>query len=159
MSFVNVFSESKHVFFSVAADTQETYEAGDIIKFSHIFSNVNTGFPGWNPPTNQFTCPYDGYYRFTVTLFKSDGYEAVHNFYARLRMSDSTDIMQMRNERYEEVNGWVMYSSTMSAIVPCQQGKQVWAAISSGGTTTLYDCNTCHLNQFSGRLIKVGLEE
>ena len=67
------------MFFSVAANRNEDYESGDIVKFHHIIFNMNLGFPGWrNPATNMFTCPYSGYYIFIVTLYKHDGSSSIN---------------------------------------------------------------------------------
>ena len=77
-------SDPPFVAFSVAANGTETYDQYDVIKFPHIFTDVNPGVPGWNPATNMFVCPYDGYYMFSFTLYKEPDYS---NFRARLSTS------------------------------------------------------------------------
>ena len=144
------------MFFSVAADILENYNSGDIIKFPHTFSNVNPGFPGWNPTTNMFTCPYSGYYMFIVTLYKWDGSAYNTNYWAALTMSDTGDVIQLYNLRSEYLDGQVWHSSSMSAIVPCNQGEDVWVEMRSDDVR-LFD-DYYHFNQFSGLLIREGLE-
>ena len=144
------------MFFSVAADRVETYNSGDIIKFPHTFSNVNPGFPGWNPATNMFTCPYSGYYMFVVTLHKDDGSSNSYNYLAVLTMSDAGDVTEMYNYRALSVDGYVTFTSSMSAIVPCNQGQHVWVEMRSDDVRLVDGSN--HYNQFSGLLIKEGLE-
>ena len=144
------------MFFSVAADQPEDYNSGDIIKFHHTFSNVNPGFSGWNPDTNIFTCPSSGYYMFTVTLYKSDGSAYNYNYFAALTMSDAGEVAWMDNYRDDDVGGSVHYSSSMSAIVLCNQGEDVWVKMRSNDVR-LYD-SFGRYNQFSGLLIREGLE-
>ena len=145
------------MFFSVAADREEIYDSEDIIKFHHTFSNVNPGFPGWNPETNMFTCPYDGYYLFMVTLYKADQSSEVYNVGASLVMSivgSYKILLRLQNFNYNSAS--VYFSSTMQAIVPCEQGQNVWVSMTIGDRR-IFD-STSHLNQFSGLLIKLGLE-
>ena len=148
--------DSSYVFFSVAADDTEDYSIGDIIKFPHTFSNVNPGFPGWNPATNMFTCPYSGYYMFIVNLYKGD--DAIHNsnYVAVLTMSDAGDMTQLYNHRALSVDGYVTFTSSMCAFVLCNQGEHVWVEMRSDDVN-LFD-SSAHRNQFSGFLIKEGLE-
>ena len=156
-------TDAEPVFFSVAASQEEPYEQGDIIKFHHVISNVNPGFPGWNPATNQFTCPYDGHYFFMANIYKFDGANPYNtNNYTRLRMSGVEDIVELRNERLEERGGdMVIFSSSMSAIVPCESGQQVWVAMTadtSEGEREIHD-SFVHRNHFLGMLIREGLDE
>ena len=143
------------MFFSVAAENIEDYNIGDIIKFPHTFSNVNPGFPGWNPATNMFTCPYSGYYMFIVTLYKWDG-SLIYNYHAHLTMSDAGDVTGIFNYHAFSSDVEVFYSSSMSAIVPCNQGEHVWVEMRSNDVK-LVDYSSAHYNQFSGLLIKEGL--
>ena len=146
------------MFFSVAADQSEDYDSDDTIKFHHTISNINPGFPGWNPATNMFTCPYDGYYLFMVTIFKYDGLPSYKfNMYAKLRMSDGAsfkDVVSVYNSDSKSAN--VYYSSTMHAIVPCEASQNVWV-VTPTSEIRIHD-NVFHHNQFSGLLIKEGLE-
>ena len=147
------------MFFSVAANQAEDYNPDDIIKFHHIFSNVNPGFPGWNPATNMFTCPYSGYYMFIVTLYKSDNDASYdYNIYAHLRRSAGgsySDVLRLGNFNHNTQG--VYFSSTMHAIVPCEQGQTVWVAMTATTSRRIFD-NYSNCNQFSGLLIKEGLE-
>ena len=144
------------MFFSVGADREEFYNYGDIIKFHHTFSNVNPGFSGWNPATNMFTCPYSGYYMFIITLYKSDDYTYNYDFFAALTMSDAGEVTWMDNYHDDYLDAHVRYSSSMSAIVPCNQGEHVWVKMRSQNVR-LYD-DFGRYNQFSGWLIREGLE-
>ena len=125
----------------------------DVIMFHQTISNAN---PGWDPATSIFTCPYDGYYLFLVTLFKSGNNQ--FNHYARLSTSTGGDIVSLQNHREDYASGTHSYfSSTMHAIIPCEQGEDVWVKMDST-TGTIYDVFTIGYNQFSGLLIKQGIE-
>ena len=144
------------MFFSVGAVDDEDYNNRDIIKFPHTFSNMHPGFPGWNPATNRFTCPYSGYYMFIVTLYKYAGTEYNFNYFAVLTMSNAGDVTWIYN--------WMLggsssatYSSSMSAIVPCNQGESVWVEMREDNVR-LHDLSFTHYSQFSGLLIKEGLQ-
>ena len=141
------------MFFSVVTTETENYDAGDIINFHEVLADVNPGFPGWNPATNMFTCPYDGYYFFIVTLYKST--TTSYNADARLRSTSTSTIARLDNHRqdYQSNLAYSHYSSTMQAIVPCGQGEQVWVQMVSSASLS----GGLHRNQFSGRLIKQGL--
>ena len=150
---------SDPVFFSVASNREVTYNSGDTIHFHHTFSNVNPGFPGWNPATNMFTCPYSGYYMFVATLYRGGGPEyEKHNYQAQLTMSEGGDLTRMYNFLSDSHHGSVTYSSSMSAIVPCHQAENVWVEMRTFDGVTLNECSTCYYNQFSGWLMKEGLE-
>ena len=115
---------------------------------------MNPGAGGWNSDTNIFTCPMDGYYLFMVTLYKYDG-SSLYNIYAMLRMSDGKYGVRLNNYHYDSAS--VYFSSTMQAIVPCAVGETVWVAITTSGGGRIHD-DSSHYNQFSGLLIKEGLE-
>ena len=139
------------MFFSAVTDQNEDYEHNDVIKFHKELVNVNPGFPGWNPTTNIFTCPFSGYYFFTVTLYKSSTGSGI-NHLVRLHKSDGF-ISELYNYWSTENAGTATYSSTMSAIVPCEQGMNVWAGLMYTPATIL---GSDHRNQFSGMLIREG---
>ena len=144
--------ETDFVFFSAVATSIEAYEPGDIIKFHDTIVNVNPGFPGWNPATNMFKCPYDGYYLFIVTLHKAA--PAEYNHFARLRSTATSVITELRGYQDNVSGSYSRSSSTMHAIVACEQGEQVWVEM------YLYTASTYgyRFDQFSGLLIKQGLE-
>ena len=142
----------------MAADRIEKYTNDDVVRFKHEISSISPNGSGWNPDTNKFRCPYDGYYRFVATLYKSEGSSTNHH--ANLMVS-STSIVSVLNYRASGVRGYVHYSSTMSAIVPCHAGQEVWVRILPYAATTarLYSSGSDHhLQHFSGQLIKQGLE-
>ena len=141
------------MFFLAAADKSEDYQVDDIIKFHQTITNVNPGFPGWNPSTNIFTCPYTGYYFFTVTLFRPEAAANGSNYYAKLRMSHDgsyRNIVTLSNHKASD--GSINHSGTVSTIVQCEQGQNVWVAMDSD-SIRLYD-DYGHYNQFSGILIQ-----
>ena len=61
-----------------------------------------------------------------------------------------------RNSKANTIEGDISFSSTMHVIVPCEQGQTVWVAAGIGGCRV--DDTGSHFNQFSGLLIKRGLE-
>ena len=54
------------------------------------------------------------------------------------------------------IAGAVVFSSSMSAIVPCHLGQEVWAAVED--TAIIYEFSSRHRNQFSGLMVKAGLD-
>ena len=139
----------------MAANKSETYTANGVVKFHNEMSNISPSGSGWNPDNNKFRCPYDGYYQFVVTLYKADVGAGNFNYYAELLVS-GRDILRLYNNRANDVGG-VYYSSTMSAIAPCQTGQEVWVRIRPiGGASTVYlASHNTHFQQFSGQLIKL----
>ena len=95
---------------------------------------------------------------FIVTLYKTDSSSYNYNYQAALTMSDAGDVTWMQNYRTDDLDGIVRYSSSMSAIVPCNQGQNVWVEMRNTDDVRLYDGSTNHYNQFSGLLIREGLE-
>ena len=142
--------ETPFVAFSVAADTTETYSNGDVIKFHHVISDVDPGFPGWNPQTSIFYCPYDGYYFFVVKIFRHHEKE---NNTAYITTSGNANVVSLFNlvTAATAANA----ASTMHTVIPCQTGEAVW--VKAGSDFDLLD-NANHINQFSGFLLKAGLE-
>ena len=140
---------SEPVFFSAAADKHEDYVANDVVKFHHTFSNVNPGFDGWNPTTSIFTCPYDGYYMFLVKIQNS--ITSTLHFTVYLHMSDGPTHKSVVASTLN-----TSLSSTMFAIVPCEKGQDVWVAFTA--TRGRIQDWWSHFNQFSGLLLKTGLE-
>ena len=138
------------IFFSTVTTTTETYQAGDVVKFHEALSNVNPGYGGWDPVTNQFKCSLDGYYLFMVTLYKSSS--SAYNHQARLRSSTNTQIANINNYRSDSGSTYSTFSSTMHAIILCQQDELGWVEMVSTGTINSFH----HYNQFSGLLLLEG---
>ena len=91
---------------------------------------------------------------FIVTLHKYDGSTSYnYNYFAALRMSDAGSVTHIYNHRDD---GHVIYSSSMSAIVPCNQGEHVWVEMKNDDRRIIDASH--HYNQFSGLLIREGLE-
>ena len=140
----------------MAADRSETYTANEVVKYHHVISSISPDGSGWNADTNKFRCPYDGYYRFVATVYKTDDKSDNNNYLADLMIS-GTGIVRVYN--IDRDGGIVYYSSTMSAIVPCEAGQEVWVRIEPGsGTSTHLHSDEDRRNQFSGQLIKQGLD-
>jgi septal ring factor EnvC (AmiA/AmiB activator) len=145
---------SAAAYFSVAANTTETYNYDEAIKFPVTHTNVvpagSTG--GWDAANNQFTCPVTGDYMFVVTLWKAEN--EYNEFTARLTRTSlygtDTRITRMLNHKSSSVNGAIFFSSTMQAIVPCAKGEKVWVWVNCGGGCRLYDETAAHYNTFTG---------
>ena len=140
----------------MAANRSETYTANEVVKFHDVLSNISPNGSGWNADTNKFRCSDDGYYQFIDTLYKGEGGNSVNcNYWAYLMVSN-TVIVRMFNYR---TTGDIYYSSTMSAIVPCEAGQEVWVRIQPWGHSTVYLLSSTNQYQhFSGQLIKQGLD-
>ena len=102
----------------------------------------------------MFTCPYDGYYLFIVTLHKAVYTE--NNHFARLRSTATSVMTELHGHRHDYQSGdaYSAFSNTMHAIVACEQAEQVWVEIA----TTTANIYGGRRTQFSGLLIKQGLE-
>ena len=143
------------MFFAVSAGTGERYRKQDIVKFHHTITSISPNGSGWNSDTSKFQCPYDGYYQFLATLWKYDGGEDSYDFGAGLIVS-GTRVARTFNRR--SGSGVVSFSSTMSAIAACEVGQEVWVEIYPYPTNTwLSDSPNQHYQQFSGHMIKQGL--
>ncbi len=127
-----------------------TYNAGDTIRFPHVFSNVGDG---WSEETNTFTCPVTGYYLVTVSLYKN--WEVNSNNYQCQADLYQAGSYRLRMDNYDRTPERVSYTSSTHAILPCNQGEEIWMRM--GDSCRLYDSSS-HLNQFSGLLVKPGLE-
>ena len=62
---------SERIFFSVANNRYWDYQVGDKAAFQTVFSDVGPSSGGWNSTERSYICPVDGYYQFTVSLYKS----------------------------------------------------------------------------------------
>ena len=137
----------RHVFFSVAANSEESYNSGDTIRFPHVFASVGGG---WDEETHRFSCPVTGYYLFTVSLWKNYNPFNNYNCEADLYKENSR---QIHVSNYEFTDARVSYTSSAHAILPCNQGEEVWMRM--GSTCWLWD-SSLHVNQMSGLLVKPG---
>ena len=145
------------VFFSVATEQTEEYNVDDIITFHHTFSNVNPGTGGWDPDTNIFTCPLDGYYMFLVSLVKRSSDENFsYEGMASLRISDGEGYSHVVKLDYygdDEVFRGISFVSFMQSILYCSSGQRVWLAMDK--SCYLYGSSD-YLSQFSGFIVPQG---
>ena len=115
---------------------------------------------GWNNNTNKFVCPYTGYYQFVVTLHKGDypGNRFQFNHRADLVVGSKRTV-RLTNV-HDSDSDLALYSSTISAIVPCTIGQEVYLKIWPPSTTSTVrlESDSKHFSQFSGHLLKLGLD-
>ena len=120
-----------------------------MVEFPVIITDVNPGFPGWNPQQNVFMCPYTGHYFFIATLFR---FQKEGNYVACIRSTNQGKIACSRNWVDSDVTDSIDFSATMSTIMHCEVGEAVWVAMVFH-EGTLFD-NTDNHNQFQGYLIR-----
>ena len=137
--------------FSAAATEEKLYATGDVIQFPHMFSSQGT--PGYNPATGLFTCPADGHYMFTVTIYRRYS-SNFYNFVAYVCKTGASRLTRLVNWM-DPGNQWSDWSSGVSLIIPCRQMEAVWVEADSG---RLYDSDS-HYNTFSGLLLHEGLDD
>ncbi len=135
----------------MAGNTAVAYTGGATIRFPHVFASIGGG---WDEGTNTFTCPITGYYLVTASLYKTfivDSYN--YECYADLYQAGS---MQLRMMNFDRTSERVSYTSSAHAILPCNQGDEIWMRM--GTSCSLFDQLSYNFNQFSGLLVKPGLE-
>ena len=139
------------VAFSVAHAAGD-HDVGDVIRFTEVIVDVNPGFPGWNPATSVFYCPYDGLYFFTASIIRDWGGD---KFRICLKKSNDTgNVVCISNYvSSEAIGNELSTSSTMSAVVRCQAAESVWLEMTAYGGY-LYDVSSLHYNHFSGWLLR-----
>jgi len=143
------FNETEPVFFSVAHSSMGAYLPDDVIRFPHVYSNVGGG---WDGNTNRFTCPVSGYYLITVSLYKSSTWSSEPIFNCIADLYKGSDSQTLRFNNYaEDVN----FTSSGHTIIPCSEGETVSMVMVT--ECSLYG-DSFHQSQFSGLLVKQGLE-
>ena len=113
------------------------------------------GTGGWDPATNIFTCPITGFYHFFLSLYKQGG-SINYNCWAELMKSAGAGEVVVRLENFNYNSAGVIFTSTAQAIIPCEAGEWVWVRM--GTPCRLYDGSSYHYNQFSGALVRPGVE-
>ena len=119
--------DTSTIFFSATTIQDESYVRDDIIKFPKSLTNEHPeGTGSWDEDTSIFTCPVGGHYLIIVSLFKPHG---GYNHQAVLRTSEQGDVVELRS--YQGAGTTTNFSSTMSAILPCQTGEEVYCIFMS----------------------------
>ena len=141
--------------FSVATESSEAYEIGDIIRFPQIITDVNPGFPGWNAETHMFMCPYSGLYLFIATIYRNYNFDNILACIRKSNLQEGEDIVCLENFVIVSDVSTPIYSSTMSTITHCQAGGSLWVEV-RGHDGDLSDAPIRRHNHFLGMLLKEG---
>ena len=141
-------SDSPYVAFSVAAGSSQDYTHGSVVEFPVIISDVNPGFPGWNPLQNVFICPYTGHYFFMATLLK---WTLSDDFHACITSTSLGNIVRSQAWVSSSIKSDITFSSSMSTIAHCEMGESVWVEMLTW-SGSLFD-GSGNYNQFTGFLI------
>ena len=125
-----------------AEDQYETINAGSIIRFSKVITNIGGAY---DPTTSQFTCPVKGLYVFIITVESGDGHKTA---YAALSV-DGTLHLTAR----AQASSGVFDQGTQAVTVECSIGQKVY--VEARLNMEVYDNGIRDYSNFSGWLVQV----
>ena len=118
-------AQSTPIGFSAYQSSIITYASGDTIAFPYIITNVGGHY---NTTSSEFTCPYNGFYLFSVNIMSDDD--------EHLRAQIMQNGVLLATAFSDDLPATVYdthHQATMTVVTECAAGDRVWIEAEDAG--------------------------